>query len=72
MSAETLEPLEMSYEAFLEWADEDTQAEWVDGKAVLMSPPSERHRDLSDFLTALMRHFVEAHGLGKVRSAPSR
>lgn len=67
---ETPKPLEMSYEAFLEWADEDTLAEWVDGKVVLMSPPSERHQDLSDFLTALMRHFAEAHGLGKVRSAP--
>ena len=67
---ETPEPLEMSYEAFLEWADEDTLAEWVDGKVVLMSPPSERHQDLSDFLTALMRHFAEAHSLGKVRSAP--
>ncbi len=70
MSVKALEPLEMSYEAFLEWADEDTQAEWVDGKVVLMSPPSEHHQDLSDFLTALMRHFAEAHGLGKVRSAP--
>ena len=33
------QPLEMSYEAFLEWADEDTAAEWVDGKVILMSPP---------------------------------
>ncbi len=63
------QPLEMSYEAFLEWADEDTAAEWVDGKVILMSPPSDRHQDLSDFLTALMRIFVEEHGLGKVRSA---
>ena len=71
MSVKTLkEPLEMSYEAFLEWAGEDTLAEWVDGKVVLTSPPSEHHQDLSDFLTALLRHFAEAHGLGKVRSAP--
>ena len=27
-------PLRMSYEEFLEWADEDTLAEWVDGEAV--------------------------------------
>ncbi len=66
----TPESLEMSYEAFLEWVDEDTQAEWVDGKVILMSPLSEHHQDLSDFLTALMRHFAEAYSLGKVRSAP--
>ena len=46
------QPLEMSYEAFLEGADEDTAAEWVDGKVILMSPPSDRHQDLADFLTA--------------------
>ena len=70
MTVKESNPLEMSYEAFLEWGDEDTLAEWVDGKVVLMSPPSEHHQDLSDFLTALLRHFAEAHGLGKVRSAP--
>ena len=63
------QPLEMSYEAFLEWADEDTAAEWVDGKVILMSPPSDRHQDLADFLTALMRYFAEEYSLGKVRSA---
>lgn len=67
---EAPKPLEMSYEAFLDWADEDTLAEWVDGKVMLMSPPSERHQDLSGLLAALMRHFAEAHGLGKVHSAP--
>lgn len=69
MTVESKETLEMSYEAFLEWADEDTLAEWVDGRVILMSPPSDRHQDLSDFLTALLRHFVEAYDLGKVRSA---
>ena len=63
------QPLEMSYEAFLEWADEDTAAEWVDGRVILMSPPSDRHQDVADFLTALMRYFAEEYDLGKARSA---
>ena len=69
MTVRAQEPLEMSYEAFLEWADEDTAAEWVSGKVILMSPPSDRHQDLADFLTALMRYFAEEYDLGKARSA---
>lgn len=63
-------PGKMSYEAFLAWADEDTRAEWVDGEVIRLSPASNRHQNLSDFLTALLRHFVEAHELGVVLSAP--
>jgi Uma2 family endonuclease len=63
-------PLRMSYEEFLAWADEDTHAEWVDGEVVPMSPVSERHADLADFLRALVRHFLEAHRLGRMLSEP--
>lgn len=73
----TTEPLgrpsklpKMSYEEFLAWADEDTYAEWVDGEVHLMSPASNRHQDLTDFFTALLRHVCEATGAGVVRSAP--
>jgi Uma2 family endonuclease len=60
----------MTFEQFLEWADEDTYAEWVNGEVIAMSPASDQHQDLSDFLTALLRHYTEAKGTGKVRSAP--
>jgi Uma2 family endonuclease len=60
----------MTYEEFLAWADEDTWAEWVNGEVLLLTTASDRHQDLADFLTALLRHFVEAHQSGIVRSAP--
>jgi Uma2 family endonuclease len=63
-------PAKMTYEEFLTQADEDVPAEWVDGEVVLMSPALDRHQDLGDFLTALLRFFVEAKKLGTVRSAP--
>lgn len=59
-----------TYEEFLASMDEDVRAEWVDGEVIRMSPASDRHQDISDFLTALLRFFVEAHDLGVVRSAP--
>lgn len=60
----------MTFEEFLTWCDEDTWAEWVDGEVQMVSPASDRHQDLADFLTAVVRIFVEARGLGVVRSAP--
>ena len=70
MSIRHTTPAKMTYEEFLAQADEDVPAEWVDGEVFFMSPASSRHQDLSDFLTALLRLFVEARQLGLVRSAP--
>jgi Uma2 family endonuclease len=60
----------MTYEEFLAWADEDTWAEWVNGEVIILTSASDQHQNLADFLTALLRFFVEAHQLGVVRSAP--
>jgi Uma2 family endonuclease len=68
--ARTPPPGKMTYEAFLAWADEDTRAEWVDGEVVLLSPSSNRHQMLVVFLVSLFQHFVEAHRLGTVLTAP--
>lgn len=63
-------PGPVTFEEFLEWCDEDTHAEWVNGAIVMMSPASDQHQDLSDFLLAVLRLYVEANQLGWVRSAP--
>ena len=60
----------VSYEAFLEGADNDGHVEWIDGKVLAVSPPSSRHQDLADFLVALIRVYIESLSLGIVRSAP--
>jgi Uma2 family endonuclease len=60
----------MTYEEFLAWADEDTWAEWVDGEVLLLTPASNKHRDLAGFLAALLRLFAEAHQAGTVITAP--
>lgn len=60
----------VTYEAFLDWADEDTLAEWVDGAVVMTSPASLRHQQLGDFLSAVLSAFVRLHGLGEVIAPP--
>ena len=60
----------VTYEEFLDWADEDTLAEWVDGEVIMTSPASRRHQEIALFLTQLMSSFVEHRGLGKVLPPP--
>jgi Uma2 family endonuclease len=63
-------PEKITYEEFLDWADEDTLAEWVNGEVVMYSPASEPHQRIVGFLLTVMRIFVEQRDLGTVLSAP--
>lgn len=63
-------PRTLSYEEFLEWMDEDTVAEWEDGRIIMSSPASFQHQTIGDFLTHIMQLFVEHHDLGVIVSAP--
>ena len=60
----------ISYEDFLALCDEDTLAEWVNGKIERYSPASDAHQDLAGWLTSVLRIYVEANKLGIIRSAP--
>ena len=59
----------MTYEEFLDWADEDTYAEWVDGEVEIMSPASRKHQKLALYLGRLLSEFEE-RGDGEVYLAP--
>lgn len=59
----------ISYQEFLEWY-KDSHAEWVDGEIIMGQPPSYEHQADSDFLTVLLRMYIEAHELGVIISAP--
>lgn len=60
-------PPKMTYEEFLEWADEDTHAEWVGGEIIYMSPVSNRHQEISSFLIPYLTMFVQERHLGVIR-----
>ncbi len=59
----------VSLAEFLHSHDEDLHAEWVDGDVIAMSPASQRHQDLANYLTTCVRLFTEAHRLGKALQA---
>jgi Uma2 family endonuclease len=56
----------ISFEEFLDWCDEDTRAEWVNGEVVLLSPDSIPHDDLIEFLSRVLGIYAEHRRLGKV------
>jgi Uma2 family endonuclease len=58
----------ISFEEFLASYD-GVRAEWVDGKVEEMSPTSDRHADISDFLITLLRVLVASTHAGIVRSS---
>ena len=58
----------LSFEEFLEWADEHTLAEWVDGEVQFMSPTSRRDQKLLLFLIKVLGHWIEQNNLGELHS----
>jgi Uma2 family endonuclease len=60
----------MTYEEFLAWAEDGSHVEWVDGEVIPMSPVSQTHQLIANFLVALFQHFVENKQSGRVLSAP--
>lgn len=59
-----------SYAEFLDWCDEDTRAEWVDGEVIIESPASLVHQTLVGFLLSILRTYAEQRELDQVIAAP--
>lgn len=60
----------ISYHDFLDLCDEDTLAEWVNGKIVRYSPASDMHQYLVCWLASILYIYVEEKKLGIVRPTP--
>ena len=61
------QPLRMSYEEYLAWADEDVHAEWVNGEVIVQMPPKEPHQRVVAFLMSLMTMFIGGFQLSSDR-----
>jgi Uma2 family endonuclease len=61
----------ITVEEFCDWLDEEVRAELIDGVISMTPPPSDPHEDLQGWFHGLLRMFVDARGLGKVRGSRS-
>ena len=68
--AKPLPQTPLTYEEFLDWADEDTYAEWVDGEIELMSPASAPHQRIALFLGKLLSEYGMLHNAGEAFITP--
>jgi Uma2 family endonuclease len=58
-----------SFDEFIDWLDEDTSAEWLNGEVIFMSPASTRHQLIVGFFHKLIGFYAEANRLGVVLNA---
>jgi len=64
---ETLtQPMHLTEEEFLEFCDEDTKAEYIDGEVIVHSPVSNRHSRIATFLTTILQLYIDQHQLGTI------
>ena len=56
----------MTEEEFEAWCDEDTRAEFVDGKVILMAPVAVEHFRPTNFLVALLGIYLQYRAAGEV------
>ena len=59
----------ITYEEFLRQYM-DVHAEWIGGGVIKLMTASDRHQNIVDWLTAILRMFIETYELGWIRSAP--
>src|SRR5687768_10749606 len=57
----------MTFEQFIEWADEDTHAEWVDGEVHYLTGFGRIHQQTLGFLATLVSLFVQSCHLGRTQ-----
>ncbi len=60
----------ISYEEFFDWADEDTLAEWVDGRIEMSSPANWKHQQIAGLLYEVFTTFTRLFDLGVVLQNP--
>lgn len=62
--------LKMTWEEFLDWLDEDTWAEYVDGEVIVHSPASTLHQLVRKFLMFLIDAYFSERPIGQLLDAP--
>ncbi len=60
----------MTEQQFVDWCDDQTWAEWIDGEVVVMSPVNIEHGRLFAFLFTLLNEFVDRQSLGQALAEP--
>lgn len=69
-SAEQIVPKRLTWEEYLRFGEENTLAEWIDGKVIMLFSGSTQHQQIVGFLQTVIGLFSETHNVGRVFIAP--
>ena len=61
-----IQPLHMTEDEFLEFCDEDTRAEYINGEVIVHSTVTNRHSRIAAFLTTILQLYIDQHQLGTI------
>lgn len=62
--------LRMSYDEYINWVEDGTHAEWVNGEVIVFMPAKRTHQNIVEFLLRLIGLFNDLFDLGEVKVAP--
>jgi Uma2 family endonuclease len=63
-------PRRLSWQEYLQFGDENTLAEWIDGRVIMLFSGSTKHQQIAGFLDRVVGFYIESHNLGQVFTAP--
>ncbi len=63
-------PQRLTWEEYLHFGEENTLAEWIDGRVIVLFSGSTKHQEIVGFLQTVLGLFSETHHLGRVLVAP--
>lgn len=63
-------PQRLTWEEYLRFGDENTLAEWIDGRVIVLFSGSTKHQQIVGFLDRVIGFYIETHDLGQVFTAP--
>lgn len=63
-------PQRLTWEEYLCFGEENTLAEWIDGRVIVLFSGSTKHQQIVGFLDRVIGFYIETHDLGQVFTAP--
>jgi Uma2 family endonuclease len=69
-NANQIVPQRMTWEEYLRFGEENTWAEWIDGRVIVLFSGSTKHQQIVGFLDRVIGFYIETHNLGQLFTAP--
>lgn len=63
-------PQRLTWDEYLNFGEENTLAEWIDGRVIMLFSGSTKHQEIVTFFDRVIGFYIETHDLGRLFIAP--